>query len=110
MEEEGRKKVKEGEYWKEGKLGWREGNREIKLFSGVIMNRAGSVAYIGFKSCSHGSRYRIGESSGYVGPWQREAGVLLNTGAGTLSWVPARFWRCEAEGPPAGRSQICLAR
>lgn len=44
------------------------------MFSGVIKNRAGSVAYIGFKLCSHGSRYRIGESSGYVGPWQREAG------------------------------------
>lgn len=56
-------------------MGQREGNREIKLFSGVmIMNSAGSVAYIGFKSRSHGSRYRTGESSGSVGPWQREAG------------------------------------
>lgn len=44
------------------------------MFSGLIMNRAGRVAYIGFKSCSRGSRYRIGEGSGSVGPWQRETG------------------------------------
>ena len=28
----------------------------------------------------------------------------------SLSWAPARAWRCGAGGPQAGHSQLCLAR
>jgi hypothetical protein len=74
------------------------------LSSRVIRTRTG-VAYTGFKSQIKIQKIGVSETKIEAG-----RGALLNTVNSTLSWAPARAWRCGAGGPQAGHSQLCLAR